>query len=197
MYTNVAQRGNQIYVRGVKDGRRYSGKVDFSPTLWIDAKKSAQQTTEWKTLEGTPVYPIKPGSINDCKQFVDSYKDVHNFNVFESPGNVYQYIAEEWPGEVKWSPNDIQVFTVDIETEVENGFPDPATAGERILLISVKDTRHNSVITWGAYDYNNTHSHVEYRSFSSEQSMLSRTSSRGGNITVRMPLLGGIAHCSI
>lgn len=169
MYTNVSQRGNQIYVRGVKDGQRYNGKVPFSPTVWISNKSP---TSPWRTLDGTRVEAIQPGSINDCKEFVERYKDVHGFDVYESPGNIYQYITEEWPGEIRWSPNDIKVFTVDIETEVESGFPDPATAGERILLISIKDTRHNSIITWGAYAYDNSHTHVEYREFSSEQSML-------------------------
>ena len=170
IYTNVYQRGNYLYVRGVEDGRRFNEKVDFRPTLWITGKQKG--SPDWTTLEGKPVQPIQPGSMYDCKQFVEQYKDVNGFTVYESPGHVYQYIAENYPGELRFDPADISVFTYDIETSVDRGFPDPAIAAERIVLLTIKDTRHNQIITWGLGPYDNDRPDVEYREFGTEQGLL-------------------------
>ena len=171
MYTNVYQRGNALYVRGVEDGRRYNRKVDFRPTLWISGKTS-ETSEKWATLDGQVVYAIQPGSMYDCKEFRERYKEVHGFDVYESPGHMYQYIAENYPGELRFDPQEITVFTVDIETETEYGFPDPAQANEVIQLITIKDTRHRRVVTWGLRPFNNDLDHVEYRHLSSEQALL-------------------------
>lgn len=171
MYTNVYQRGNALYVRGVEDGRRFNRKVDFRPTLWISGKLK-EASDKWSTLDGQTVYAIQPGSMYDCKEFKERYNEVHGFDVYESPGHMYQYIAENYPGELRFDPQEIAVYTVDIETETEYGFPDPALANEVIQLITVKDTRHNQVITWGLYAFDNDLDHVEYRHFSSEQALL-------------------------
>ena len=171
MYTNIFQRGNYLYVRGVEDGKRYNRKVDFSPTLWTSSK-TPNATGKWKTLSGETVYAIQPGTINDCREYIQMYGEIENVTTYESPGHVYQFIAETWPDEVPWDPSDVSIFTVDIETETEYGFPDPALANEQILLITVKDTRHNQITTFGRYEYENSREDVTYRCYPSEQSML-------------------------
>lgn len=171
MYTNVYQRGNALYVRGVENGRRFNQKVDFRPTLWVQGKLK-EATDQWKTLDGQTVYAMQPGSIYDCKAFIDQYKDVHGFNIYESPGHIYQYIADTYKGELRFDPQEIAVSTIDIETETEYGFPDPALAQEVIQLITMKDTRHNKCVTWGLYEFNNDLPHVEYRHFTTEQALL-------------------------
>lgn len=171
IYTNVYQRGNFLYVRGTGPQGRFSRKVDFRPTLWINGKLK-EATDKWNTLDGKTVYGIQPGTMYDCKEFVERYTDVQGFDVYESPGHVYQFIAETYTGELRFDPQDISVFTIDIETETEYGFPDPAHANEVIQLITVKDTRHNQVVTWGLYEFNNDLDHVEYRHFRTEQGLL-------------------------
>lgn len=170
-YTNVYQRGNALYVRGVDSGRRYNEKVDFRPTLWVKGKVK-DASDKWQTLDGQTVFAIQPGSIYDCKAYIDQYKDVHGFEIYESPGHAYQYIAETFTGDIRFDPADIAVFTVDIETETEYGFPDPSLANEVVQLITVKDTRHNKITTFGLKPYNNQRDDVWYRQFSSEQSLL-------------------------
>ena len=171
MYTNVYQGFDALWVRGIENGRKFAHKVDFRPTVWINSQKQNQRS-EWKTLEGQTVYPVQPGSMNDTRKFLAQYKDVENFKMWESPGHVYQYIAETHPGEIRFDPNDITVFTIDIETQVDSGFPDPQTAIEPILLITIKDTRHNKIYTWGTREFNKELEHVEYKAFRDEQSML-------------------------
>jgi DNA polymerase elongation subunit (family B) len=44
----------------------------------------------------------------------------------------------------------IKVFTIDIETATESGFPDIKSANEEILLITIKDLQSKRVITFGS-----------------------------------------------
>jgi len=171
LYTNVYQRGNSLYVRGVENGQRFNQKVDFSPTLWMQGKPKGV-TEEWHTLDGQIVYPIQPGGILECKTFLETYKDVSGFNVFQSPGHPYQYIAENYHGEIIANLQSVAVFTIDIETETEYGFPIPEEAREVIQLITIKDTQHKKMITWGLYKFDNDLDHVEYRCFNTEKGML-------------------------
>ena len=169
-YTNVTQWGNQILIREVDGGSSRQLKLDFQPTVWVTGQnKSADR---WTTLSGTPVHPVKPGSIKDTKEYVAQYNDVENFQVYESPGNVYQYIAEEYPEEIKWDPNYINVFSIDIETTVDNGRVDPIAANEQIILISVNNTRQNQVYTFGSLEFNNDLDHVRYFKSNNEESLL-------------------------
>jgi DNA polymerase elongation subunit (family B) len=170
-YTNVYQRGNALYVRGVDDGRRFNQKVDFRPTLWTGSRNE-NATDKWKTLEGEDVFAFQPGSMNDCREYLEKYKGISNMKTYESPGHAYQYIAENYKGGIRWDPNDVSVFTIDIETEVEGGFPDPHLADEVIQLITVKDTRHAKLVTFGLYAYVNTRNDVTYIQCNSEQHLL-------------------------
>ena len=48
-------------------------------------------------------------------------------------------------------PGLIRVFTIDIETAAENGFPDVDSADQEILAISVKDSLSRVASqSWGA-----------------------------------------------
>jgi len=170
MYTNIYQRGNFLCVRGVENGRRFHHKVEFRPTLWVASKVDAAD--KWQTLEGKTVYGMQPGLIRDYRDYVSQYREVHGIEIYESPGHVYQYIAETYKGEIKWDPNDVAVFTVDIETETEDGFPDPRSANERILLITIKDSRHKKVVTFGLHPYKSTRDDCKYVHCSSEQHLL-------------------------
>ena len=126
-YTYVANYGNKILCRGYDDnGSRFNRKDDFYPVLFSNAKKTAKQNTEWKDLYGVPLYEIKPGSIRDCKDFIEQYKDVHGFEIFGMTNWVTQYISEEYPGTIKFSIEHTRVNIIDIETAVEGRSFDPS-----------------------------------------------------------------------
>jgi DNA polymerase elongation subunit (family B) len=170
-YTNVHQRGNYLFIRGVKDGKPYRTKVPYKPTMWISGSRDGAEEV-WSTLTGDTVYEINPGTIFDCKLFAEKYEDVEGVDIYETPGHVYQFITENFPGELRFDPQHVSVFTVDIETETEYGFPEPAIAGEVIQLITVKDTRHSKIVTWGLYDFDNKREDVEYHLCGSESALL-------------------------
>jgi DNA polymerase elongation subunit (family B) len=168
-YVSAFQYGNKILYRGYKNGRRVHEKVDFSPTLYLNAKKSSK----YKTLFGQMVEPIQPGSINDCKDFIKRYDGVDGFDVYGMTQYNYQYIADKFPGEIIPDMSVMNITTIDLECASELGFPDPVKADEEILLISIHEKNTNKNIVWGTRDYIRLPEDTfEYRLCSNEQSMI-------------------------
>ena len=169
-YTNVEQAGNRLLVRGYEGGFPFSYRVSFNPTLYVPSKNYS----EWRTLEGNCVEPLKLGSINDAKEFVKKYRDVEDFDIYGNTRYLYQYITEQHPeDEIKYDTSKIRVFNIDIETAAENGFPDIETADQEILAISIKDSYTGRIIVFGARPFDNNDPEVDYMHFRTEESMLS------------------------
>ena len=168
-YTNVEQAGNRLLVRGYDAGSAFSYRVGFNPTLYVPTKNY----TEWRTLEGGCVEPMKMGSINSAKEFIKEYKEVPDFDIHGNTRYLYQYITQEHPeDEIKYDTSKIRVFNIDIETAAENGFPDIESADQEILAISIKDSYSGRIVVFGARPFDNKHDDVDYMHFRTEESML-------------------------
>ena len=168
-YTNVEQAGNRLLVRGYEGGVPFSNRVPFNPTLYIPTKNYS----EWRTLDGGCVEPLPMGSINEAKEFIKTYKEVEEFPIYGNSRYLYQYIAEQHPEEeIRYDVSKIRVFTIDIETAAENGFPNIETADQEILAISIKDSYTGRIIVFGARPFDNKDPMVDYMHFSSEETML-------------------------
>jgi DNA polymerase elongation subunit (family B) len=144
-YTNVQVRGNKILVRGVRDGKPYRSREEFSPTLFV----KTQMPTGFKTIYGDDVKPVGFDLISEARDFINQYKGVPNFPVFGQTMWQYQYIAENFKDVVAFDKDLVRVETVDIETSTEFGFPDVFNPIEEVLLISVQDNVTKEKITWG------------------------------------------------
>ena len=168
-YTSVQQAGNTILVRGYDHGRQFSDRVKFNPTLFLPTEKPS----EWKTLDGKRVRPVLQGTIKDARQFVDTHKDMEDFPVYGQTRYNNQYILQEYPwDEMKFDMNQIRIFTLDIETGAENGFPDIETADQEILLISLKDSHTGRITVFGSRPYEATDPDVDYLEFKTEVGLL-------------------------
>ena len=153
-YTNVEQAGNRLLVRGYEGGSPFSYRVPFNPTLYVASKNYS----DWKTLEGDCVEPLKLGSINDAKDFIKKYREVDDFDIYGNTRYLYQYITEEHPeDEIKYDTSRIRIFNIDIETAAENGFPDIESADQEILAISIKDSYTGRIVVFGARPVSYTH----------------------------------------
>ena len=94
-YTNVQLIGNQFLVRGYENGKRFEIRDEFYPTLFVKTKKESK----YKTLEGVPVEPVKPGTVRDCRDFYNKYDNVDGFEIYGNDRYIYQYISEKYPEE--------------------------------------------------------------------------------------------------
>ena len=173
-YTSVEQAGDTILVRGYNEGRPYQDRVKFNPTLFLPSPEKS----EWRTLDGKYVRPVKQGTIRDAKRFVQDHRDIPDFDICGQTRYVNQYLYEQYPDEsMSYDMGDIRVFTLDIETRAENGFPDIESADQEILLISIKDSNTNIISVFGTKPYDHdtkdgVHGDVKYMHFSSETAML-------------------------
>ena len=173
-YTSVEQAGDTILVRGYNEGRPYQDRVKFNPTLFLPSPEKS----EWRTLDGKYVRPVKQGTIRDAKRFVQDHRDIPDFDICGQTRYVNQYLYEQYPDEsMSYDMGDIRVFTLDIETRAENGFPDIESADQEILLISIKDSNTNIISVFGTKPYDHdtkdgVHGDVKYMHFSSESAML-------------------------
>ena len=150
-YTNVFQIGNSMLVRGYDNGRHFEDRVEFRPTFFVPSKR---KRSKWKTLDGQLVDPIKPGTIKDCREFIDKYSQVQNFNIYGNERYVHQYISEEYPEpEINFDLNKIKLITIDIEVAAESGFPDVFNVAEELLLITIQDYATKRIITFGSRPY--------------------------------------------
>jgi DNA polymerase elongation subunit (family B) len=156
-YTNVISIGNNILYRGVENGRRVKMKIAYSPSLFLTTNKQ----TQWKNLQGEYLDEIKPGSIRECRDFIEKYDGVQNFKIFGMTKYEYAFIADEHKGMVDWKQENIAIDIIDIEVGSENGFPDPYKANEPITAIAVKRIGGHMKV-YGCGDFNNTNDNVTY-----------------------------------
>ena len=157
--------GDSILCRGYENGEPVAYKDIIKPTLYVPSPKG-----KWKTLDGQPMAPIKQDGAKRARDFIQQYKDVEGFAVHGYERFVYQWISEKYPHEMRANMDLMRIYTIDIEVECENGFPDVEAAAERMLCITIKDFATGKFITWGTREYygNGT----DYRFFNNEQDML-------------------------
>ena len=97
------------------------------------------------------------------QEFYKKYQDVEGFKIYGNDRYVSQYISDKYPeDEIKFDISKIRLVTLDIEVKSENGFPDPETAHQEILLISLQDYNTKQIITWGVNPFNNKQQNVNY-----------------------------------
>ena len=168
-YTNVQMVGDQILIRGYEDGKRYSNREIYKPTMFVSSKRE----TKYKTLTGDYVEPIKPGTIKETREFISKYDGVDGFKLYGFERFIYQFISDNYPeDQIEFDISKIKLVTIDIETKSENGFPDVESASEEILLVTIQDYTTKEIITWGTRPFNNTHDHVDYRLCNDENHLL-------------------------
>ena len=130
-YTNVQSLGNYIALRGIDErGESIRRKIHYEPTLYVTAQKQSQ----WKTLDGKMVSPVKWGPMKDTRQAMREYPG----DVFGIEGFQYSFISDNYPGLVNYELSKIRIAFIDIECSSEYGFPDIRRANEEVLAISIK-----------------------------------------------------------
>jgi len=168
-YTHVAQWGNQLLVRAVKDGVRSNYKVKYEPTLFVPVKKP----TGYTTLDGNNVNPMKFLSIKEAKEFVELYQSQPHL-VFGMTQFPYTYIAEQYPKQIQFDSSQMRIVTIDIEVECENGFPNADQALEPMLSITIKNHDTGRIKVWGLHEYKNDREDVQYIRCATERELLAQ-----------------------
>jgi DNA polymerase elongation subunit (family B) len=159
-------QGKYILYRGVQDGKRIARRIEYSPTFFVPAKGKS----EYKTLDGSFVEPINPGNIPDCREFLEKYKDVETFPIYGNNRYEYAFISDEFPDDVMWDIDKINIVYLDIEVASENGFPNPRTADQEIIAITMK--LRDQVYSFGIGSFKTDNENIKYVNCKDEVDLL-------------------------
>ena len=166
-YKNVIVHRGKLLIRGVLNGKEYQEKLDFSPTLYV----LSQENTGYKTLQGQSLKPMRFNSIADARRFKKEIQ-TQNSPIYGLDRFHYQYIGQEYPDRIDWSRDYIKIFTLDIETTCEDGFPDVENPTEELLCITIKNQSNKQIITWGVGDFYHDRDDVTYVKCKTENELL-------------------------
>jgi len=149
-YTSVVRYGNSMLYRGYDNhGKRVTRKDFFKPEFLVPSRKE----TGWYGLEGNPIGSVSFDSMREAKGWLEQYKDVSGFTIYGNTNYIHQYITSKYPRDIEFDRDRINVSTIDIETEYDDGFPQPSEASQRILAITLKNNIDNIYWVWGYGDY--------------------------------------------
>lgn len=170
-YTNLVRKGNNILYTGYEDGLRVRRKIRFRPTLFAESSKASGK---YKTLYGTKVEPVTFDDMRSASDYLKRYSEVENFNIAGMQNFIYQFLAKEFPQDISFDRNVINVTTIDIEVASDDGFPFPEDAKHEITAITCKNNIDNVYYVWGTRDYNENQNKnaVKYFYCESEQNLL-------------------------
>ena len=168
-YTNVIVFGNSVLVRGIKNGERVTSRLKYKPTLFVPVRKQ----TQYRSLDGKFLTPMVQETIKDAKEFVDQYSN--------QPGMLYgftrwpyQWISDNFKGEINWDISKIHVATIDIETESETGFPQVDHPIERVNAITLKNHQSKKFVVFGLHEWNTDRDDITYIRCNTEDELLQR-----------------------
>lgn len=132
-YTSVNIRGNTILYRGYRNGKREARRETFAPSFYLQ-----DDSGKYSSMTGTKLKDISFDEIKDARDFLEEYRSAENLKIYGNSDFVAQYFSENFKEDVQYDFSQLKVMYLDIETECEGGFPDIATANEKILLITIK-----------------------------------------------------------
>ena len=168
-YTNVQMVGNDFLVRGYENGKSFTSRESFQPTMFVPSKKK----TKYSTLDGKYVQSIQPGTVRETREFIRNHDNVENFEIYGNNRYIYQYISDRYPeNEIKFDLKKMNLVTIDIEVKSEGGFPTVEKCDEEMLLISLQDYNTKRILTFGVGPYRTQDKMVKYVECNDEYDML-------------------------
>jgi len=176
-YTNVSRYGNQILLRGYDHGRRIEKKIKYQPILFT----STNLETSWKSLDGKPVGVANAGkkfdSMRDATEYVKANQGVSGKKIYGNTKYIPAFINDYYPGNIDFNRSKINVATIDIEVQSDDGFPEPEKADHKVTAICMKSNIGDTYYVWGLGDYDVEQSYMKdnlviYRKFDREDDLL-------------------------
>lgn len=169
-YTSVFSRGDNVFVRGYREGRRFSEVVKYKPYLFIPARR--ESSTEFRTLDGKPVEKLEFDSISDARDFLKKYENVDNMEIYGLNNFPYLYIYDTFRGELNYDSSKINIISLDIETRSDSGFPNIETADKEVTAITI--SRRGEMVVFGTKPYKPKSDKITYLYCKDEWTLLDK-----------------------
>lgn len=177
-YTSVVKRGNDILVRGVRNGEDVRFRVHYEPTLYVEHANDYG----YRNVYGQNLKPISFDNMYEATKFAGEHKD-SNLTLYGFPHFHNQYILENLSDSIdKFDKTKVRVWNIDIEVTSDEGFPDAASAAYPITALCVYDNIEDTFYTFGIGEWISSQSilpedivdKVEYFECESEFDLMSK-----------------------
>ena len=123
-YTCVGSRGDKVLVRGYEDGKRFKETVHYEPYLFVPSKEESP----YHLIDGTPVQRVDLNCMRDAQDMIKQNSGISNAKLYGATDFKYSYLYDAYKGEIDFDFSLLNVISVDIETDMSNGYGIP---GER------------------------------------------------------------------
>lgn len=170
-YTNVFQRGNQLFARGILNGKQVSKVIKYEPYLFT----KTTEESKYKTIFNEPVKKKQFKDINDAKNFIEKYKDVSGLPIYGITKFEYLWIYDTFKSELRANVKDVSVVSLDIENsmKVKCDFATAVTTTPNPIT-AITLSRNGLKATIGLKGYKPKNKTVKYFECSSEEELLQR-----------------------
>jgi len=114
--------------------------------------------------------------MSDANEFARTYDGVSTFKIYGNSRHVPAFIQTQFPNEISFKRDLVDIGNIDIETAFGDGFPDCDNPVNEILTIAYKSSKDDTYRVWGLKPYDETQSQldvkIDYMQFGSEEKML-------------------------
>ena len=148
-YSYAWQYGNKVLVRGIREGEKFIEKHAFTPTLYV----RSNEPSKFKGLYGEEIKPVRFKNCTDAKEFLEKYKGIDNYPIYGQTDMTYQYLSTIYPGEIDFDLTKLGIWSIDIETRADSGFPSVENPTDEVLLITVMNNHTKEIFTWGSGEW--------------------------------------------
>ena len=158
-YTCVDRYKNKILYRGYENGKAVKpDPIQYMPTLF----KVSRTKSDVISLDGRFLQPKTFNSIFEANQEVKKEQETSNaLPLYGSTKWANAYLTEEFPNDIEFDRDIINVTTLDIEVASDDGFPHPDQAAHPIISITLKNNIDNTYYVWGLGDYDVSKSYMQ------------------------------------
>lgn len=169
-YTNVVNRGKNIYVRGWSEGKRWSEVIPYKPRLFIENKKN-NNSNYVDMFSEKSLAQVDFDNVYDAKEFVSKYEGLNDFHIYGSTDWVGQYIYDTFPNEIHPDLSRINVLFMDIEVDSKGGYSSITAADREVISITICMRNHYYVL--GLVDFEVPEGkNIRYHKCKSERELL-------------------------
>ena len=176
-YTSVERYGKNILWRGYKNGKRFSHRVPYQPTLYVH---SPNTNGPYRSLLGNKqLCEMQFGDMREATDFIEQYKGVANFETYGTTNFVTQFIQNHYPDKIDFNVKDINIVSFDIEVDISDGYADINEADKEVTSIAYKSSKSDKYVLLGRKDYDKTQTitgidpdNIEFIKFDTEAHLL-------------------------
>ena len=167
-YTRCDMHSGSYYIRGYENGEQFFEKHKARPYHFELCPKDTE--SKYRTIDGKKVFKKVFDSGSEIFASKREIAETANRECYGMEISLYPFIYDNYKGEIEYDPRHIRVINIDIEVEVNDGFPDPKLAKEPFTAI----TMHYDGIyyTYAFGEYKPNRDDVIYKRYDDEYAMI-------------------------